>query len=102
MLSTQIISLTLKLYYELLSCESEPPDFYDEEGYEEFHEAMLNAESDELSFDLLLNETGWSYLIRIVVFIYMEMWYTWGSEEGDELLNEARAFLNTHDIFYPY
>jgi hypothetical protein len=104
MLDILDIEIPDDLYNELFECEVNPYSSEDiRGGHHQFSQAMINAESMSGSMWLVeLSRDAFLHLVNVALPTHMEMWYSWGDEEGFKLLNQAKEFLDEHDISYPY
>ena len=100
------LHMSTALYTELFDCEIEP---YDTEtdiilgSQGQFISSMLHAEHvSDTSVYLQMSDDAFVYLVNIVLPQNMEMWFAWGSVEGDILMEEAKHFLDEFNVPYPY
>ena len=49
-----------------------------------------------------LDEDALTYFLNCVLLVHMEMWETWGTDHGLELLHQAKTTLDQFDVYYPY
>jgi len=101
----ETIKIPRHLYQELFDCEIDPYTSDDMDGsHHQFSRAMLEAEhlveNDFISVEL--SEDAFVYLMNIVLPSNMEMWYSWGDLDGDNLLMEAKSLYNHFGIYCPY
>ena len=92
------------LYQELLECEVEPPIAGSPlASHHQFSQGMLNAEKiSSTEWEAELSEDGLVFLLNIALPTNMEMWYSWGTLEGNALLEDAKAILDEFNVYYPY
>jgi hypothetical protein len=105
------ISLTLPntLYTELFDSEVDGLDICAENlspilgSHFQFAQGMVSAEKVSPSEWLVeLTEDALIYLVNIALPANMEMWSGWGTIEGSLLMRQAKRFLDSRDIYYPY
>lgn len=97
-----VVELPTTLYLELMDCEVESPIDGLSNSHNQFVKSMLKAEEVNEVWETELDEDGFTYLLNIALPTYMEMWYSWGDDLGEKLLNEAKSVLDNFDVYYPY
>jgi hypothetical protein len=90
------------LYEEIFYCEVDSNDVEDcSPGQQRFIQAMLEAH-EEGGFVVFLDGDSFDYLFQVVLPTYMEMWYTWGTHEGTDLLAASIELHEQYGVSCPY
>jgi len=103
---TVSLHLPTDLYQELFDCEVDPYETANDSpagSQHQFVQAMILAEDvggDEVFIEL--TPDALVYFLNTALPTNMEMWTSWGSIEGDELLAQAKQILDDYNVYYPY
>jgi hypothetical protein len=91
------------LYLELFDCEVDPFDGnFTLASHHQFAQSLLNAEQNGNIWEADFTEDALVYLLNISLPYHMEMWYTWGDDQGELLLEHAKDILDEFNTYYPY
>lgn len=103
------ISMDLVLYNQLFDNEVDSMEIDDiplnHRGITaQFIQGMLRAEiNEEYEIALVsLTQDAIDYLLQDVLPLNMEMWYNWGTEEGNQLIDYGRDIYTELDEYCPY
>lgn len=97
--------LTDNLYQELFATEA---DTYEEDrdpvGKQRLAKSLIEAqkEFEGVMWRITIDEDTLLYLFNIALPEYLEMWYSWGSEEGCQLHEDAQLLMSKYNVYYPY
>lgn len=100
----ETIEIPRFLYQELLDCEVDPYTSDEMLGEQhQFSKAMLEAEFlDDGPAHVPMSEDAFVYLMNMALPQNMEMWYSWGDEDGESLLEAAKSVYSHYGIYCPY
>lgn len=105
---TESISFSLgkKLYDEIFECEVDPYDISESDlspAHIQLIQSFLEgkiAESDKVL--LTTSNDALDFLIKVILPENMEMWGTWSSIEGQNLLQESYKLLKDFGLDSPF
>lgn len=100
----EIITLLMpnELYQELHATEVDTYEEGDVASKQHFAKALLNGAELKTGWSIELDEDTFVYLVNQVLLGNMEMWATWGNEEGETFLKQTKGILDKFNLYYPF